>query len=53
MSAAAVNVITMRVHELKDETVIMNPNYPLAGEVLVFDLRILAVGEQKEERHRT
>lgn len=33
----------VRVHEIKDKTVIMDMNHPLAGKTLVFDVKILDV----------
>jgi FKBP-type peptidyl-prolyl cis-trans isomerase SlyD len=33
----------VRVHEIKDKTVVMNMNHPLAGKTLVFDVTILEV----------
>jgi FKBP-type peptidyl-prolyl cis-trans isomerase 2 len=33
----------VRVHEIKDKTVVMNMNHPLAGKTLVFDVKILDV----------
>jgi FKBP-type peptidyl-prolyl cis-trans isomerase SlyD len=36
-------VIYMRVHEVKDTTLLLNLNHPLAGETLFFDVRILEI----------
>jgi FKBP-type peptidyl-prolyl cis-trans isomerase SlyD len=33
----------VRIHEIKDKTVVMNMNHPLAGKTLVFDVKILDV----------
>ena len=33
----------IRVHEMKDETVVLDYNHPLAGQNLNFDIKILAV----------
>jgi FKBP-type peptidyl-prolyl cis-trans isomerase 2 len=33
----------IRVHELKDDTIVLDLNHPLAGEALNFDLKILAI----------
>ncbi len=33
----------VRVHEIKDETVVLNLNHPLAGKTLTFEVKILAV----------
>jgi FKBP-type peptidyl-prolyl cis-trans isomerase SlyD len=33
----------VRVHEIKDKTVVMNHNHPLAGKTLVFDIKILDI----------
>ncbi len=32
-----------RVHEVREDTVILDLNHPLAGRTLVFDVRILAI----------
>lgn len=34
---------TIRVHEVKTESVVLDFNHPLAGETLTFDVRVLAV----------
>jgi len=34
---------SIRVHELRDETVILDFNHPLAGKSLTFDIRIISV----------
>lgn len=36
-------VIPVRLHEIKDDTVILDFNHPLAGKDLVFDVKILKV----------
>ncbi len=33
----------IRVHEIKDETVVLNLNHPLAGKTLTFEVKIVAV----------
>ena len=33
----------VRVHEVKDETVVLNLNHPLAGKTLTFEVKVLAV----------
>jgi len=33
----------VRVHEIKDETVVLNLNHPLAGKTLTFEVKIVAV----------
>ncbi len=33
----------VRVHEIKDETVVLNLNHPLAGKTLTFEVKIMAV----------
>ena len=33
----------VRIHEIKDKTVVMDMNHPLAGKTLVFDVKILDV----------
>ncbi|MEW6440195.1 MAG: FKBP-type peptidyl-prolyl cis-trans isomerase [bacterium] len=35
--------VYMRVHEVKEETVVLDLNHPLAGETLVFDVRVLDI----------
>ena len=35
--------VAIRVHEIKDETVVMDLNHPLAGKNLTFDVKILDV----------
>ncbi len=37
------NVIFMRVNEIKDSSVVLDLNHPLAGETLLFDVRIIAI----------
>jgi FKBP-type peptidyl-prolyl cis-trans isomerase 2 len=34
---------TVTVHEVKDESVVINANHPLAGKKLIFDLEVLEV----------
>ena len=33
----------VRVHEVKEETIILDFNHPLAGQALNFDIKILAI----------
>lgn len=33
----------VRVHEVKEETIILDFNHPLAGQVLNFDIKVLAI----------
>ncbi len=33
----------LRVHEVRDETVVVDLNHPLAGKTLIFDVKVLAV----------
>lgn len=33
----------VRVHEVRDATIVIDANHPLAGKTLVFDVRVLAV----------
>jgi len=35
--------LPVRVHEIKDETVVLNLNHPLAGITLTFEVKIIAV----------
>ncbi len=35
--------LPVRVHEIKDETVVLNLNHPLAGKTLTFEVKIVAV----------
>jgi FKBP-type peptidyl-prolyl cis-trans isomerase 2 len=35
----------IRVHELKEKTIVLDFNHPLAGKTLIFDVKILDVGE--------
>ena len=36
-------VIPMRVHEIKEKTVVMDMNHPMAGKTLVFDVKIVDI----------
>ena len=36
-------VMAMRVHEIKEKTVIMDMNHPMAGKTLVFDVKIVDI----------
>ncbi len=33
----------VRVHEVREETIVIDANHPLAGKTLIFDVRVLAV----------
>jgi FKBP-type peptidyl-prolyl cis-trans isomerase SlyD len=35
--------VQLRVHEVKDETVVLDFNHPLAGKTLIFDVKILDI----------
>lgn len=35
----------IRVHEVKNETVVLDFNHPLAGQALTFDIRVVSVAE--------
>ena len=39
------NTVGLRVHEIKDETIIVDANHPLAGKTLTFDVKILDIKE--------
>jgi len=44
--------ITMRVHEVKDKTVVLDFNYPLAGKTLKFDVKITDIkGRRNKIQH--
>lgn len=34
---------TIRVHEVKDDTIVLDFNHPLAGQDLTFDIRIVSI----------
>ena len=36
-------VIPMRIHEIKEKTVVMDMNHPLAGKTLVFDVKVVDI----------
>jgi FKBP-type peptidyl-prolyl cis-trans isomerase SlyD len=36
-------VIPVRVHQIKDQTVVLDLNHPMAGKTLVFDVKVLDV----------
>lgn len=38
------SVINVQVAEIKDETVTLDANHPLAGETLVFDVELMEIG---------
>jgi FKBP-type peptidyl-prolyl cis-trans isomerase 2 len=38
-------VISVRVKEVRENTVVLDANHPLAGEDLIFDLEIVSVGD--------
>jgi FKBP-type peptidyl-prolyl cis-trans isomerase 2 len=35
--------VSLRIHEVKDETVVLDYNHPLAGKTLLFNVRILNI----------
>jgi FKBP-type peptidyl-prolyl cis-trans isomerase SlyD len=37
---------SVRVHEIKDETVVLDLNHPLAGKTLTFDVRVVDIKDQ-------
>lgn len=39
------HVFTARVAEIRDQTVVLDLNHPLAGKTLYFDVRVLNIGE--------
>jgi FKBP-type peptidyl-prolyl cis-trans isomerase SlyD len=45
--------LAFRVHEIKDETVVLDLNHPLAGKTLTFDVKILDVKAGDSEPQRT
>jgi len=36
-------VVPMRVHEIKEKTVVMDMNHPMAGKTLVFDVKVVDI----------
>ena len=36
-------VVPMRVHEIKEKTVVMDMNHPMAGKTLVFDIKVVDI----------
>jgi FKBP-type peptidyl-prolyl cis-trans isomerase SlyD len=36
-------VVPMRVHEIKEKTVVMDMNHPMAGKTLIFDVKIVDI----------
>jgi FKBP-type peptidyl-prolyl cis-trans isomerase 2 len=38
----------LRVHEIKDSTVVLDFNHPLAGKTLIFDVKVLKVEESPQ-----
>jgi FKBP-type peptidyl-prolyl cis-trans isomerase SlyD len=40
---------SVRVHEIKDESVVLDLNHPLAGKTLNFDVKVLDVRTEKTE----
>ncbi len=39
----------VRIHEIKEKTVVMDMNHPLAGKTLVFDVKILDVKQPEDQ----
>jgi FKBP-type peptidyl-prolyl cis-trans isomerase 2 len=39
----------VRVHEIKEKTVVMDFNHPLAGKTLSFDVKILNIADSKRK----
>jgi FKBP-type peptidyl-prolyl cis-trans isomerase SlyD len=39
-------VVPMRVHEIKEKTVVMDMNHPMAGKTLVFDVKVVDIQPQ-------
>ena len=39
----------LKVHEVKDETIILDFNHPLAGQTLNFDVKVLAIDKGRAE----
>jgi FKBP-type peptidyl-prolyl cis-trans isomerase SlyD len=39
-------VVPMRVHEIKEKTVVMDMNHPMAGKTLVFDVKVVDIRPQ-------
>lgn len=37
----------VRVHELKEESLVLNANHPMAGKTLVFDIKVVEVNPQE------
>lgn len=37
------HVVPMRVHQIKEKTVVMDMNHPMAGKTLVFDIKVLDI----------
>jgi FKBP-type peptidyl-prolyl cis-trans isomerase 2 len=33
----------VRVHEIRDDTIVIDANHPLAGKTLVFNVRVLSI----------
>lgn len=43
----------MRVYEIKEKTVVMDFNHPLAGKTLFFDVKVLDVKAQETKPSET
>jgi FKBP-type peptidyl-prolyl cis-trans isomerase SlyD len=43
-------VIPVRVHEIKEQTVVLDFNHPMAGKTLVFDVKILDIDSEAAPR---
>jgi FKBP-type peptidyl-prolyl cis-trans isomerase SlyD len=39
-------VVPMRVHEIKEKTVVMDMNHPMAGKTLLFDVKVVDIQPQ-------
>ncbi len=42
-SDASGNQRPVRVHEVRDEVIVLDYNHPLAGRVLLFDVRVVSI----------
>ena len=43
-------VMPVRVHEVKEKTVVLDMNHPMAGKTLVFDVKVLKVENAPQEQ---